>query len=194
VGGVLAFKRSLKTAGPGIWVRRSAFYLPPGDLEWGNATIGNSIRYSFVQHFAVPASVAYKWATNYDPEDVSLMGDRGKRRIKWITDDAVILSDTFERGNKKVKKTKLVRLSPERMGWTSTHISGPNKYSQFAYQISSDGDQTSHLEFIGSHIEYAEKKMPSGVIASLTSRILKEDSGTWKLLAKAMEEDVGRSH
>ena len=193
MGGVPAFKRSLETSGPDIWVRRSAFYWPHRDFEGGNATIGNSIRYSFVQHFAVPAAVAYKWATNYDPEDISLMGDRGKRRIRWITDDAVILSDTFERGNKKVKKTKLVRLSPERTRWTSTHISGPNKYSQFAYQISSDGNQTSHLEFTGSHIEYTKERMAPNVIASLTSRILEEDSRTWKLLAKVMEEDVGGS-
>jgi len=35
--------------------------------------------------------------------------------------------------------------------------------------------------------------MAPNVIASLTSRILEEDSRTWKLLAKVMEEDVGGS-
>jgi hypothetical protein len=160
----------------------------------GIYTIGNSIRYSFVQRFRVPAAEAYKWCTSYDPGDLSLMGENGKRRIKRISEDAVLLLDTFEHGESKVKKTKLVRLSPEAMRWTSTHVSGPNRYSQFAYQISPEGEGASHMEFTGLHIEYSEDRMSSKAIESLTRKILEEDSGAWKLLAREMEKDVGSSH
>jgi hypothetical protein len=152
--------------------------------------IGNSIRYSFVQRFRVPAVDAYRWSTSYDPDDLSLMGEHGIRSVKRITDDALLLSDAYVQGRTKVKKTKLVRLSPDRLSWTSTHITGPNRYSQFQYRISPEGRGASHLEFTGLHIEYTEGKMPQEQLEWLTRRTLEEDSAAWKLLAKEMEKDL----
>ncbi len=120
------------------------------------------------------------------------MGDRGKRRIKWISDDAVLLSDTYEKGNTTVRKTKLVRLSPGELRWVSTHVRGPNMYSQFIYQISPEGSGASHLEFTGLHIEYTKEITSPKVTKALTDRILKEDSGAWRLLAKEMERDLAK--
>ena len=120
------------------------------------------------------------------------MGDHGVRRVKWLSEDALLLSDTFHTRRGSVKKTKLVRLTPARMQWTSTHVTGRNKYSQFLYQITPEGQGGSRLEFTGLHIEYTRERMSPELTDSLTKRILSEDSSTWKVLAREMEKDVSK--
>src|SRR5487761_634842 len=120
-----------------------------------------SIRYSFAQRFRVKASDAYNWCTDYDSEDIGLMGMDGKK--------------------------KLVRLNPERFSWTNTHLAGPIKYSQFLYKIVPEGKNSSRLEFTGLQIEYKEKIISQRKVATLASKLKREDSHSWKLLARAME-------
>ena len=150
-----------------------------------------SIKYGFVQHFKVPAIEAYRWCTDYDPGDHSLMGEKGKRKIQWLSKDAVILSDSSRKKNGgAVTKKKIVRLDPSSLSWTSTHIAGPIKYSQFLYRIVPEGRNSSHLEFTGLQLESSETNKQD--TRALANKIRKEDSGTWKLLAKELNKDLGQ--
>jgi len=73
--------------------------------------------------------------------------------------------------------------------WTSTHISGPAKYSQFLYQITAQGVNISSLDFTGLFLDYGNKKISESDIAKLAEKTCKEDASAWVLLAKAMESE-----
>ena len=152
-----------------------------------------SIRYSFSQRFSVPARKAYKWCTDYGPEDHALMGDEAaERQITRVTDTTIILTDIFQTSSGTVEKQKLVQLYPDRLCWVSTHLTGPNKYSQFIYEISTEGNSASRLDFTALHLEYEEEKLDSEDIKSLAGKLKEEDSAAWKLLAKAMTKELGK--
>jgi len=145
-----------------------------------------AVRYYFSQRFAVPAQKAFDWCTDFDPKDHVLMGDvNAKRQVSHITDDTIILKDIFLSLSGSSEKQKLVQLYPNRLSWTSTHLTGPHKYSQFLYKITSEGKGFSALNFTALHIEYEEKADPK----LLADRLCKEDAAAWKLLAKAMAEE-----
>ena len=118
------------------------------------------IYYNFQQRFNVPAHKAFEWCTTYTPEDHVLMGAKGViRKIEHITDRTVILTDTFNTGAvNQFEKPKLVQIYPETLFWTSTHISGPAKHSQFIYQITAESHNISNLDFTGLFIDYGDKK------------------------------------
>jgi len=148
-----------------------------------------SIKYKFTQHFKVPALEAYRWCTKYDPRDLSLMGMIGKREIRWISKDAVILSDSYRKKNGGTfTKTKIVRLDPSTLSWTNTHISGPLKYSQFLYKIVPEGKSSSRLEFRGLQLQSFDPRNKQN-IRTITNIIRKEDSGAWKLLARELNKE-----
>ncbi len=150
------------------------------------------IYYHFQQRFNVSARKAYEWCTNYGPGDHALMGERdASRKIEPLTERTVILTDKFNVGTKKqIEKQKLVQLYPEMLFWTSTHISGPAKHSQFIYQITAEGDDTSHLDFTGLFLDYAHDRMSKADAEKLAEKTCKDDAAAWVLLAKAMEQDV----
>ena len=151
-----------------------------------------AIRYSFSQRFSVPARKAYKWCTDYNPEDHALMGDEAaERQITHIAESTIILTDIFHTSSGPVEKQKLVQLYPDRLCWVSTHLTGPNRYSQFIYEISAEGNSASRLDFTALHLEY-EKKLDSEGIKSLADKLKEEDSKAWKLLAKAMTKELGK--
>jgi len=148
-----------------------------------------SVRYHFTQDFSVSAKKAFTWCTSYDPQDYSLMGEEGvERQITHVAEDTIILKDIFCSPIGKFEKQKLVQLYPNDLTWVSTHLTGPNKYSQFLYHISSKGKDTSVLDFTGLHIDYAQKEDAQ----SLGHRLCHEDANAWKLLAKAMTEELGK--
>jgi hypothetical protein len=151
-----------------------------------------SIYYKFTQHFKVPAREAYKWCTDYQPGDLALMGEKGTRKIDWISKDAFILSDTLRTKvngkRKKVTKTKLVRLNTRALSWTNTHIAGPIRHSQFLYRIVPEGKNASRLEFTGLQIESG--KSGGKTASELAKKYRAEDSRGWKLLAKALHKDL----
>jgi hypothetical protein len=152
-----------------------------------------SIRYHFTQRFPVPARKAYKWCTEYDPQDHALMGEAAaERQITHLTDTTIILTDIFHTSNGRVEKQKLVQLYPDRLSWISTHLMGPNKYSQFIYEISAEGDGASRLDFTALHLEYEKENLDSEGIKSLANKLREEDSAAWKLLAKAMAKELGK--
>ena len=151
-----------------------------------------STRYKFSQHFDFPAEEAYRWCTSYDPGDLSLMGEKGRRDVRRISENVLLLTDRTRQGEGYTTKRKIVLLYPERLAWTSTHVSGPAKHSQFLYEIVPEGRAASRLEFTGFQVTYGDKELSSSENASYAERLRKEDSGAWRLLAQAMERDLKR--
>ncbi len=146
-----------------------------------------SVRYHFNQHFAFPAPLAFDWCTTFDPKDHQLMGDQhAQRQISQLADGSLLLKDTFHTPAGAVEKQKLVQLYQEQLMWTSTHLTGPNKHSQFLYQITPEDKDASTLHFTALHLEYTHKADAK----LLAERLCKEDAAAWKLLAKAMETDL----
>ena len=107
-----------------------------------------SLSYKFIQRFPVPAQEAFEWATDYQPNDLTLMGEDGKRTIQKITKDTIILKEDIMHRRGRTSKVKLVRLNPRALSWHNIHIRGPNKYSEFLYQITPEGKSRSKLTFI----------------------------------------------
>ena len=147
------------------------------------------VRYHFRQRFSIPAKKAFEWCTSFDPQDHALMGDVGVDRIVTsVADGIIILKDVFRSGTGTIEKEKLVQLYPDQLSWVSTHLTGPNKYSQFLYKISADGKGASILDFTGLHLDYKEKAGAE----SLAQKLCKEDAAAWKLLTKEMEKELGK--
>ena len=153
-----------------------------------------STRYKFSQRFNMPAREAYSWCTDFQPEDVSLMGMKGRRSIRHISENAVVLTDRIYRDGSSFSKRRLVLLYPERLSWINTHLAGPNKHSQFLYEIIPEGKKASHLDFTGFQISYdiAGSATPEK-IESLAKKLRDEDSDTWKRFARVMEMDTKKN-
>ena len=149
-----------------------------------------SVKYGFTQHFTIPARKAYNWCVDYKPYDLSLMHQGGSRRIRKLTDDAVLLSETTFANGKAVKKTKLVRLNQRRLSWSNTHVSGPFLHSQFLYQISPVGKNRSKLEFDGLLLVYSNVRLSREKIKRIAKEERLQDSTSWRHLAKAMAEEM----
>lgn len=149
------------------------------------------VRYRFSQRFPVSAKKAFEWCTDYAPEDHVLMGDtKGvKRQITHVTDATIILTDIFHVGDSDFEKQKLVQLYPDRFSWVSTHLNGPNKYSQFLYEIIAEGSNASRLNFAALHLEYKEN-LSSEAAKRLAAKLRKEDAGAWRFIAKALTKEL----
>ena len=120
------------------------------------------------------------------------MGEEAaERQITRVTDTTIILTDLFHTIKGNVEKQKLVQLYPDSLRWVSTHLTGPNKYSQFIYEISAEGRGSSRLDFTALHLEYEKGNLDSEAIKALADKLKKEDSAAWKLLAKAMIKELG---
>ena len=151
------------------------------------------IRYHFSQIFAVSATKAYVWCTDYTPEDHVLMGqEKAKRKVIHLTDSTVVLKEIFPTTNGDIEKQKLVHLYPDRRSWVSTHLIGPNKYSQFIYELSAEDKNASRLNFTAHHVEHRKEIMTEMDIKLLEDKLCKSDSKVWKLLAKAMERELNK--
>ena len=148
-----------------------------------------SLRYGFSQSFGVSAGAAYRWCTDYQPDDWARMGENGTREIEWLNQDTVILTDTVVGAAGKITKQRLVRLHPERLAWTNTHLAGPNRHSQFWYQVTPVGQGNSRLDFTGLQINYG-KAPPAARIAAMARQLALDDSKAWVLLAKEMKKDL----
>lgn len=146
-----------------------------------------SVRYHFSQRFAVPAKKAFEWCTSFDSKDPELMGEgeNAGRQVIRITETTTILQDIFYLPAGAVEKPKLVQVYPDQLTWVSTHLSGPNRHSQFLYVISTKGRYASVLDFYANHLEYTE----NADARLLAKQLCKEDAALWKLLAKAMTKD-----
>jgi hypothetical protein len=146
-----------------------------------------SVHYGFSQHFDAPPRAAYAWCTDYDPEDIDLGGQRGKRSIRWLNEDVLVLTDTYFVGKRRVVKKRLVKLYPERLWWTNTRISREGRYSQFLYQIVPERGG-SRLYFTGSQMFAGQASAPRR--EALAKKLAEEDSALWRNFAKAMAKDL----
>ncbi len=146
--------------------------------------------YTFSQNFRVSAREAFEWCTHYSPDDMKLMQEENAtREIQHFSDAIIILTDTFVAKEKSIVKQKLVCLYSDRLMWTSTHLTGPNRYSQFLYEITPKSEQQSCFKFTGLYIDY-DMKDEGGAVAKLSDELKKMDSTNWKKLSKEMEKEL----
>lgn len=153
-----------------------------------------AVRYDFCQHFAISAHKAYQWCTDFTSEDHALMGeDKIERQVTHLTNTTVILKETLHTNERNVEKQKLIQLYPNRLCWISTHLTGPNKYSQFIYEVIAEGRSASRLNFTALHIEN-EEETPKENADLLAEKLCNYDSNVWKLLAQAMEKELNKKN
>jgi hypothetical protein len=152
--------------------------------------IATSVRYGFSQRFPFPRDRVFAWATDYDPGDLARMGLTGRRGIRRLTDDAFVLTDTYETPAGAVRKQRLVRLFADRYAWTNTHLSGPNRHSQFLYELAAEGAEASRLDFTGLALVYAEAALGPREVAALARQAARDDAAVWKRLARALARDL----
>jgi uncharacterized membrane protein len=152
------------------------------------------VRYQFTQRFSQPARKAYEWCTDFTPEDQVLMGNgNATREVRKITESTFILTDTYQGEGEPTVKHKLVCLYPDRLMWTSTHLKGPAKHSQFIYEITAETETSSSLRFSALHIARDLKGVNETVTERLAEELRKEDSDMWKDLAKEMEKELSKA-
>jgi hypothetical protein len=153
-------------------------------------TLPNVIRYSFLQDFAASAQAAFEWCTNYTSKDHTLMGhDNATRQIQLVAESTLIITDIFQSTQGPIEKQKLVELYPDMLSWNATHLTGPNKYSQFQYQIVPDGEDQSHLIFTGLVLDYG-KMLSQAEIKTIAEQLCRADAAAWALLAEALVKDL----
>jgi len=151
-----------------------------------------TVHFGFSQRFPFSAAKAYEWCTDFDEGDLALEGLKGARRVEWTDDATVILTDTVDSGGRKTTKVRVVRLYPKLLMWTNTRISEQGRYSQFIYQLVTEGRDASRLDYNGAQIEEAEKIPSPSEIAAMAKRLTEEDSQAWVKFAEAMKKDLTR--
>lgn len=127
-----------------------------------------TVRYHFRQHFPIPSQAVFDWCTDFSPEDHLLKGYRNAdRETTKVAEGSAILKDTLHTSAGTFEKQKLVHLYPAQFSWAATHLTGPNKYSQFLNQISPDSKDGSFLDFTALHLEYDSKEGAEALAARL---------------------------
>lgn len=154
------------------------------------------IAYGFTIRLPVPRSRAYRWAIDYQPGDLELMGLRATRRVERLAEDLILLTDSFSvdpfnvAPRARTVKVKLVHLLPRRYAWTSTHIAGPARYSQFIYELIPDGRRYSRLRYTGVQVERVKSPSTGKSIATRARTLRSEDYRGWRRFARAMAKDL----
>jgi len=149
-----------------------------------------SVTYGFKQPLKLSAQDAFDWCTDYKPYDVTIMRETGKRRIRKLTHDAILLTETTVTSRTTVRKTKLVRLNRPDLSWTNTHISGPHRHSEFIYKIEPQGRNRSRLKFTGLLLCYSSNVLTREKLRKIARDERHADSKAWHYLAAAMEKDM----
>lgn len=153
------------------------------------------LTYRFTTDLAAPRPWAYRWATDYRPTDFQLSGIPATRKVERLATNLILLTDSFDsdpfdpRPGVRTVKEKLVHLYPYRWAWTSTHVSGPARYSQFLYELTPRGKTACTLHFTGSQVEAVKARPTPSSIARRTHELEREDSQLWVRLATALAED-----
>jgi len=152
-----------------------------------------ALRYGFRQPFRASAEEAFAWCTDFRASDGDLFQDGRTRTVRRRADDTVVMTDIPRPGTGGRRITRLVRIFPEELSWTNTHLTGPFRYSQFWYRIESDGAHRSHLEFRGLKLEHRAKAVPREDVARHARAEGRSDAATWRTkLGPALEAAVGR--
>ena len=126
---------------------------------------------------------------------MTLMQEQNATRdVRQVSEDTILLNDTYTVGGERVTKQKLVCLYPDRLTWTSTHVTGPNRCSQFLYEITPETDRACRLKFTGLFLDYSIRKRGDEKENDLLAKKLeKMDSENWRLLAREMEKELKQS-
>lgn len=151
----------------------------------------NSLVFSFSVPLPASADRAYRWATDYRPDDPAIMGLDGDRRVDTLAPDTLLLTDTIREGRRTVRKVRLVRLMPKERAWTNTHLEGPYRHSQFLYRIVPRGRSSSCLEYKGLQIEHG-RRLSSRELLRRAREVRRGDRKSWTLIVRAMRADLVR--
>jgi len=146
--------------------------------------------YRFLVNLPAGADAAYRWATDYRPDDPARMGQVGRRRIERLAEGTLLLTDAVRTPTGTVTKRRLVRLRPRQRSWTNTHLAGPTVHSQFLYRIVPRGPRRSTLEFIGLQVERAPRSLSRAELAARARTVAREDAATWRRLVREMAQDL----
>jgi hypothetical protein len=119
-------------------------------------------------------------------------GGNATREVQQISEDTLLLLDTYRSDGEVTIKQKLVCLYPKKLAWTSTHLTGPYKHSQFLYQITPETAKTCHLEFTAVFLDYSKENAAKNEIEELTRELRKIDADNWRLLAGIMEKELNK--
>jgi len=151
----------------------------------------SSVRFRFRQSFRVPAAAAYEWCTDFRPGDARFFDVKWRREVRRVAEDAIILTETtWPEGRTRVIQ-RLVRLNPQALAWTNTHIWGPFRHSQYWYRIVPDGARRSHLEFTGMRLVRTARPLTVAEKTRLAEQERRSDSALWRRIAPALEREVG---
>jgi hypothetical protein len=146
--------------------------------------------YRFSVRLPASRERAFRWATDYRPTDLELMGEHGRRTVKKLAENTLLLTDLFTTPRGRVTKVKLVHLNPDRYIWTSTHVSGPARHSQFLYELLPAGRNACRLHFTGFQVERAGRPGTAREVARRAKELAREDARAWRRLAAAMARDA----
>lgn len=150
-----------------------------------------SLRYSFRQKLDAPARKAYKWCTDFEPEDGKLFPVKWIRFVRRLNSDALVLTETtFPQGRTR-RIRRLVILNPAELSWTNTHLDGPFQSSQYRYRIVPTNARKCTLEFRGLRLIKSPRRMSRKEIARLAEEERRSDSDLWRRrMAPALRRDL----
>lgn len=155
--------------------------------------VRTSLTFRFEQPFGVPAQAAFDWCTDFREEDARAWPYPLRRRLEWLTKDALLMTDVSFPEGKRRRIQRLVRINPAERSWTNTHVSGPFRHSQYWYSVVPDGPRRSHLEFRGLRVITTPRKLDRKTVTRLTEEERRGDVTLWrKYLAPALERDLAR--
>jgi len=150
-----------------------------------------SLNYTFRQRFDVPAKQAFDWCTDFQSTDGKFFGNQTRRSVRWLDKDTAILTDTSYPDGRRRRIRRLVRIDPESLSWTNTHLDGPFRHSQYWYRIVPAGARRSALEFSGFRLIRATRSLSPAKIARLANAERTEDSTMWRnRIAPGLERDL----
>lgn len=151
----------------------------------------NSLPYRFRQRLRAPAQAAYQWCTDFGPGDGDLFAERTERTVRALTDDALVMCDTTYSRGRPLRIHRLVRLRPTERSWTTTHLDGPYRNSQYWYRIVPLGRSSSALEFTGLRLERTRRPLTSAERKARADACRREDAQEWaRQLAPALERSL----
>ena len=150
-----------------------------------------SLRYQFRQKLRVPARAAYAWCTDFRNDDGRLFSQTTRRTVRRIAENAIVMTDlTYPEGRPR-RIRRLVRMDPEQMAWTNTHLNGPFRHSQYWYRIVPEGPRSCRLEFEGLRLEDVLRAMSRSEIARRARQNQVHDATEWRRrLAPALEAEA----
>jgi hypothetical protein len=151
-----------------------------------------SAHYSFRQRFRCSSNQAFRWCTDYRADDHAIENIVGTRKIRWLSDDLVLLTDARVSSDGRTStKRKLIRILASDLTWTATILDGPTRYSQFWYKIVPVGRTSSFLEFTGLYIERESGTSSPGSVSKLARELTREQKHRWRVFAERMKQDLG---